>query len=724
MERPDILDLSRAADRARLETLEASGRVHRRHDALRLQLVELVQTRARGRALPAPEIEARVAALLDGAPEHEYGRWVFFPWSGALVHVLPVEPFRELRSDRNRHKITDAEQSALSAARVGVVGLSVGSTSALTLVLESIGTSFRLADYDALDLSNMNRLRASVADLGVPKVELAARAMYEVDPYLDIELFDRGITEENAERFVAGDGAEPLSLLVEECDDLAVKVLLRERARAHGVPVLMETSDGGLLDVERFDLEPDRPLLHGLLAGHTAAELRDLDKEAKIPLVLRVLDPAHISPRAAASMVEIQETVSTWPQLASDIALGGALIGSTARRVLLDQLTVSGRFRVDLSRAVSEETATLREPVGAPEPPASPERMDDASRGESAGDVPSEIVRLACLAPSAGNVQPWRFLVAGGVIHCELAPSRRSTYLGGDDGDRLALGAALENAVLASGALGLDVDVETNARGWSVRLRPGTTPAHPWAACIEARHTNRARGDGAPLDPDEAASLEAATGAEARLRLITDRASLAKLGEAIGALERIQITNATLSLRLLKEMRWTPSEARRTRTGLDVDTLQLAPLERAGLTLLRSAEARAALHAIGGGAKLAKGNAETLARAGGLALLSTDGDALDAGRAMQRVWLQATALGLAVHPYGTPADLWARARAGGVEGLDAAAAAELDRALAVIAARYPLEEAERPLLVLRFARADAAPLRSSRLAPEAVTSRA
>ena len=67
MERPDILDLSRAADRARLEVLEASGRVHRRHDALRLQLVELVQTRARGRALPAPEIEARVGKDTMGA---------------------------------------------------------------------------------------------------------------------------------------------------------------------------------------------------------------------------------------------------------------------------------------------------------------------------------------------------------------------------------------------------------------------------------------------------------------------------------------------------------------------------------------------------------------------------------------------------------------------------------------------------------------------------------
>lgn len=709
MERPLIFDLSRPEDRDRLAQIEEAGRVHRRHDAIRLQLDELVRTRARGRALEPAALEARALAILEGRPLDAYGRWVLYPWSGALVHVLPEDAFRELRSDRNRHKITDAEQARLSAARIGVVGLSVGSTSAVTLVLESIGTRFRLADFDALELSNMNRLRASVADLGVPKVELAARAMYEIDPYLDIELFDRGITEENAERFVVGDGDAPLSLLVEECDDLAVKVLLRERARAHGVPVLMETSDGGLLDVERFDLEPDRPVLHGLLHGHDAAGLRDLSKEAKIPLVMRVLDPAHVSPRAAASMVEIQESVSTWPQLASDIALGGALVGSTARRVLLGELEVSGRFRVDLHETIRPETATLRAPAPPPEPPLSAPRAPEASAAME------EIARLACLAPSAGNVQPWRLEVAGDRITCALATERRSTYLGDDDGDRLALGAALENAALASGALGLEVDVSSSADGWTLVTRPARATAHPWAAHIEARHTNRARGDGRPLSVAHGYALTQAAGEAAALSILTDREALLALGGAIGALERAQITSPTLSPRLLKEMRWTPAEALETRTGLDVDTLQLAPLERAGLTLLRDADAREALRRVDGGAKLERGNAETIAAAAGVALLSSRGDALQAGRALQRVWLCATALGIGVHPYGTPADLWARARAGRLDGLDGVARERVDEALETLAALWPMDDDARPLLVLRFAYAPPAPLRSLRL---------
>src|SRR5262249_27646093 len=110
--------------------------------------------------------------------------WVYYPWSGRLVHVLPPAEFRTLRSDRNRYKIAAEEQERLRSFRVGVAGLSVGLSVALTTALEGVGGSCRLADFDTLGLSNLNRLRAGAADLGVNKAVLAARQMYELDPYL------------------------------------------------------------------------------------------------------------------------------------------------------------------------------------------------------------------------------------------------------------------------------------------------------------------------------------------------------------------------------------------------------------------------------------------------------------------------------------------------------------------------------------------------------------
>jgi tRNA A37 threonylcarbamoyladenosine dehydratase len=54
--------------------------------------------------------------------------------------------------------------------RIGVVGLSVGQSVALTLALERSFGELRLADFDRLDLSNLNRIRAGVHDLNLPNV--------------------------------------------------------------------------------------------------------------------------------------------------------------------------------------------------------------------------------------------------------------------------------------------------------------------------------------------------------------------------------------------------------------------------------------------------------------------------------------------------------------------------------------------------------------------------
>ena len=58
--------------------------------------------------------------------------------------------------------IPRAEQRRLAELRVGVVGLSVGHSTALTLALEGVGGELRLADFDTLALSNLNRLRTGL----------------------------------------------------------------------------------------------------------------------------------------------------------------------------------------------------------------------------------------------------------------------------------------------------------------------------------------------------------------------------------------------------------------------------------------------------------------------------------------------------------------------------------------------------------------------------------
>ena len=156
--------------------------------------------------------------------------------------------------------------------------------------MEGLAGELRLADFDTLELSNLNRIPGSVLDLGVNKAVVAARRIGEIDPYLRVVTIPEGITPENLGSFLDG-----LDLVIEECDSLDVKLLVREAARERRIPVLMETSDRGVLDVERFDLEPDRPLFHGLLAGLRSSDLAGLSIQQKAPYVLRILGAADVS---------------------------------------------------------------------------------------------------------------------------------------------------------------------------------------------------------------------------------------------------------------------------------------------------------------------------------------------------------------------------------------------------------------------------------------------
>ncbi|QMU73912.1 ubiquitin activation protein [Streptacidiphilus sp. P02-A3a] len=355
---PVLFEPRHAADRQELAALRASGRVQEVCDTIEEQLRELVRSRDPGRKLAGAELERAVTEQLAGVEPRSYGVWAWYPWSGRLVHLLPREEFRLVRTDRNRGRIERPQQRELLARRVGVIGLSVGSSAALTFAMEGIGGAFKLADFDGLSLSNLNRLRAGVHHLGLNKCVIAARQMTEIDPWLDIEIYPAGLTDANMPEFFSG-GHGPIDLLVEECDTPYVKIAAREHARRLGIPVVMDANDRGLLDVERFDLEPERPLLHGILGETTSRDLVDLTFDQIVDLILTMVDRERISPELAASIPQLGRTLSSWPQLASGVALGGALTAEAARRILLGQPRPSGRFYTDLELLTRADRSTV-----------------------------------------------------------------------------------------------------------------------------------------------------------------------------------------------------------------------------------------------------------------------------------------------------------------------------------------------------------------------------
>jgi hypothetical protein len=698
--RPRLFDPCVASARAELnQLLNASSTFV--HDTLRDQLIELLQGREPALTLSERECERRVQAHLAGRALHEYGTWCFYPWSRRLVHVLPKDEFREVRSDRNRYKITREEQTRLRDFQIGVVGLSVGNAAALTCALEGVGGRFRLADFDQLSLSNLNRLRAGVHDLGVDKTLIAARQMLELDPYLDIELFSRGLTPDNLDDFLLGD--RPIDLLVEECDDLYVKIMVRERARAHRIPVIMDTSDRGLFDVERFDSEPSRAILHGLLGEVNASELHGLETRDKVPYVLAILGGQRMSTRMAASLPEVKESIGSWPQLASGVALGGALVADAARRILLGQHRESGRYYVDIESIVRDGAGELRDGAPArasieiaPEARGNPALPPEPAAQRVTPEAVRWLVAHGTLAPTAHNAQPWRFRFRDGVLTGEHDDAHDMPTLDyGQGATWVGFGAFLENLDLAAAAIGLRAQVQTfpdaRQRATVFEARFAAAPVErdelwPWLA---RRVTNRRRDERMALPAGSAAALSAAVERfGVRLQLASAPEQLDTLAGLIAGCDRLTSFNRAIHHETMSGMRWTRDEVERTRDGLDVQTMELSAADRAGLELLSHWPTMDALAQLGGGRALEDLPRKAVASASAIGLLTIEGfgpeQYIVAGRALQRLWLTATMHGLALQPMTSLPYLFARLERGGGEGLSRAE----QEVLSALRARY------------------------------------
>lgn len=285
-------------------------------------------------------------ALESSAIEQDF-RYVFYPWKNTLVKLLNKEKFRWVRTNRNKNKITEQEQQVLFGKTVGVVGLSVGNSVAVTLAMESAAGKIVLADFDSLELSNLNRIRASIFDINLPKVVITARQIAEIDPYIDVEVFQDGVTDENISSITAN-----LDLIVEVCDAVDVKIQLRKLAKTRRIPLLMDTNDRGMIDIERYDLDGTLPIFLGRESENVLDNIRGLNPQERMAVLMKLMDGHLLSDRLKASMGEIGKTISTWPQLASSVMLGGGITTIVARKILLGESVPHGRYYVDVEDIV------------------------------------------------------------------------------------------------------------------------------------------------------------------------------------------------------------------------------------------------------------------------------------------------------------------------------------------------------------------------------------
>ena len=645
----------------------------------------------------------------------EGSRWVYYPWRRAVVRLLAAKSFSTLRLDRNRNKLTRAEQARQRTVRVGVVGLSAGHSIAHVLAMEGLVGELRLADFDTVELSNLNRIPASVLDLGINKALVAARRIAEIDPYLRVVVQPEGVTKENLGAFLDG-----LDLVIEECDSLDMKFLVREMARELRIPVLMETSDRGVLDVERFDVEPDRPIFHGLLGDMDSTRLAGLTTAQKAPFVIRIIGARDASARGAASLLEVGQTITGWPQLGSEVTLGAATAAAAVRRIGLGQDLPSGRVRFDVEEilsAIAPVEINLESEAGLfTAPPLDPPLVSD--------DPVELIVDAARRAPSGGNVQPWRFEAIGDEINFFMVPERTSKMDVSFRGTYVGIGAALFNARVKAAALG--------TLG-SVKLFPEGRPSHHVAtmklgtsrdvgiedlsAFIESRSTNRRMSQPTSIDPAMVNLLERSVEREGgRLQFITDRTRIDAGAQILAAADRLRYLLPEVHEELLSELRWPGRDA--LDEGLDVRTLEMDPGGYAALELLGRPDVMAHLAQWRAGGVLGMRTQAAIMMSSGLAVISVPhADPtwyVRGGAAMERFWLSGEQLGLSVQP-AAPVFLYA-VDEGDIHGLAGDRYLdEMYRLHGQFNEFWGLDDAEAPIMVFRVFHAPPPSVHSIRL---------
>ncbi|GCD76602.1 hypothetical protein JCM31826_00840 [Thermaurantimonas aggregans] len=599
--------------------------------------------------------------------------WVYYPWKNTACRIPSEEDFVKVRTSRNQYKITPQEQKILSSKKVGIIGLSVGQTIAITMAMERSATEFRLADFDELELSNINRLRSGITNIGLKKVIIAAREIAEIDPFIKVKIYPEGITRENLDDFLLTDGK--IDLLVDECDGLDIKIIARHRARELGIPVLMDTSDRGMLDVERFDLEPLRPILHGLAEGLNPDTITELTNEEKIPYILDMVSAEQMSARLKASMLEVQQTINTWPQLASSVFLGGAMGADTARRIFLNQYTQSGRYYLDFEELIPDKSAGEAKPT-IPQPPDEPDwnlyfhhfvkqlpRKNEYIR-LSTEEIES-LIRAAAVAPSGGNVQPWKWLLFEDTFYLFLNPKRAFSFLDVDHlGSYLALGAALENFETAAKALHLKTHLQFVSNHEFPNLIAsiqivGRTENHDFTSVAKVhylyeRHTNRLKGSIEKIDADFLEEAENQLAPGQKIKLLTHRSDIEEFAKLVGLADRIRLTHPWAHHDFMSETRWNDAHARETCDGIDIETLNPTVSDRAAFRVLRDWNALSLTADWGLGKGLEKMSRETVVKSGALMMVQSPGcqrdQMLQLGKTVEKIWILAAQYEIGFQP--------------------------------------------------------------------------
>jgi ThiF family len=261
--------------------------------------------------------------------------YVYFPWNHTLVKTITKDKYLTLKTNRNQDLITAKEQLKLRKFNVAVLGMSVGSNIVFVLTQAGISNSVTIADFDALSTTNLNRILAGVHQIGLNKTVIAARKIYEDNPFAEVRTLPHGVTTKNLEALLK---KGMIHCIIEEIDNMPMKIETRMLAIKYKIPVIMITDngDGVVLHVERYDLG------HNMIFGKNISYWKEIMKEpitmqkAGEIIMKNIVGIKNVDPKMIKSVMKVmKKELVSWSQLGSAAILGGAVATIALKNIVL-----------------------------------------------------------------------------------------------------------------------------------------------------------------------------------------------------------------------------------------------------------------------------------------------------------------------------------------------------------------------------------------------------
>jgi nitroreductase len=281
------------------------------------------------------------------------------------------------------------------------------------------------------------------------------------------------------------------------------------------------------------------------------------------------------------------------------------------------------------------------------------------------------LVAAGIQAPSGDNSQPWQFRWRGAGLEIAVDAARAHTFFDVDGvASLISVGAVVANIELAAATRGWRSSITWlpagEERGPAARLTFDPAPAAgaELAAAIPRRCVNRRPCGRRPLPADWLTEQAQQAGRHGTaLTWITDGTARHRVSQIVRLADWVRFTHPRVHADFMAELRFTRQEAEESRDGLAIPTLESGPLAGPALRFLRPWPRTASLNRLGLYRALTTPTVRLVRTAPAVGLLSTARDTplayLAGGVAMQRLWLAATAAGIAFQPV-TVATLFVR----------------------------------------------------------------